>query len=238
MRGLSFLLSIGAALAAPQQTILRSDLNEDSFLIYQSDISPHHSLRIKSQNATLCDTTVNQYTGWLDNGYKHLFFWYFESESNNSTAAGDEQPLVLWQNGGPGASSLLGLLQELGPCLVNEYGNGTVTNPYSWNKNAALLFVDQPVGVGFSYYDGDSPEEQPGDSYASAADMHIFLQIFVSRVFPAHRRGPLVLTGESYGVGFPTIFIPCRLTNLGYFLTQRMLGSLRSHSRSRDPPPK
>ncbi|KAJ9347565.1 hypothetical protein DTO027B9_9090 [Paecilomyces variotii] len=202
MRSSSLLLPLGAALAVSQQTILRSDLDtqiNSSFQIYRSDLSPHHSLRIKSQNATLCNTTVNQYTGWLDNGHKHLFFWYFESENKNSTAAQDEQPLMLWQNGGPGASSILGLLQELGPCLINEYGNGTVMNPYSWNKETALLFVDQPVGVGFSYYDGDSLEEQPGDSYASAADMHIFLQMFVSQVFPVHRNGPLTLTGESYG---------------------------------------
>ncbi|KAL1871474.1 hypothetical protein Plec18167_007034 [Paecilomyces lecythidis] len=202
MRASNLLLPLGTVSAISHQTILRSDLDkqiDSTFQIYQSNISPHHSLRIKSQNATLCNTTVNQYTGWLDNGHKHLFFWYFDSESKNATTAEDEQPLVLWQNGGPGASSILGLLQELGPCLINEHGNGTVGNPYSWNKENALLFVDQPVGVGFSYYDGDSQEDQPGDSYASAADMHIFLQMFVNQVFPIHRNGPLTLTGESYG---------------------------------------
>ena len=92
---------------------------------------------------------------------------------------------------------MLGMLQELGPCLINEYGNGTVYNPYGWNKDTALIFVDQPAGVGFSYVDEGEPI--PGDSFTSAADMRIFLQMFMNQVFPAHKEGPLVITGESYG---------------------------------------
>jgi cathepsin A (carboxypeptidase C) len=142
---------------------------------------------------------VEQFTGWLDVGPKHLFFWYFKSESQNaaSTSSGTE-PLALWLTGGPGGSSMLGMLQELGPCLINEHGNGTVYNPYGWNRDTALIFVDQPAGVGFSYLDEGEPI--PGDSFTAAADMHLFLQMFVSQVFPEHKDGPLVITGESYAV--------------------------------------
>lgn len=90
------------------------------------------------------------------------------------------------------------MLGELGPCEINSYGNGTVPNPYSWNKNTSLIFVDQPSGVGFSY--SDQGEAIIGDSFTSAIDMRIFLQIFVSQVFPKHLKGPLLLTGESYAV--------------------------------------
>lgn len=96
---------------------------------------------------------------------------------------------------------MLGMLQELGPCLINEHGNGTVYNKYGWNKETALLFVDQPAGVGFSYLDEGEP--LPGDSFTTAADVHLFLQMFVSQVFPEHGDGPLVITGESYAVFFP-----------------------------------
>lgn len=93
---------------------------------------------------------------------------------------------------------MLGMLQELGPCLINEHGNGTVYNPYGWNKDTALVFVDQPAGVGFSYLDEGEP--LPGDSFTAAADMQLFLQMLVSQVFLEHKNGPLVLTGESYAV--------------------------------------
>ena len=46
-------------------------------------------------------------------------------------------------NGGPGCSSSTGLLFELGPCSVNADGTGTEFNPYSWNNNASVIFLDQ-----------------------------------------------------------------------------------------------
>ena len=166
------------------------------FTVFQSHVSPDHSIRIKRQNATLCDTPVDQYTGWLDIGQSHLFFWYFKSGKANKNVG--SEPLALWLTGGPGGSSMLGMLQELGPCLINEYGNGTVYNPYGWNKETALIFVDQPAGVGFSYVDEGEPI--PDNSFTAAADMHLFLQLFVSQIFPEHSKGPLVITGESYAV--------------------------------------
>lgn len=165
------------------------------FTTYQSNVSSKHSIRIKSQNATLCDTAVDQYTGWLDVGHKHFFFWYFASENASPP---DSAPLSLWMTGGPGGSSMLGLLEELGPCLINENGDGTKYNPYGWNKNTAMIFVDQPVGVGFSYSDND--ETVPDNSFSSAVDMHLFLQMFIRQVFPVHMKGPFIITGESYGV--------------------------------------
>ena len=85
---------------------------------------------------------------------------------------------------------------ELGPCLINDHGNGTVHNPYGWNKDTALLFVDQPAGVGFSYVDEGMPV--PDTSFIAAVDMHIFLQIFISAVLPEHAKGPLHIAGDSY----------------------------------------
>ena len=54
-------------------------------------------------------------------------------------------------NGGPGGSSLIGALQENGPCFVNKDSNSTYLNPWSWNNEVSLLYIDQPVQVGFSY---------------------------------------------------------------------------------------
>ncbi|KAF4631889.1 hypothetical protein G7Y89_g6241 [Cudoniella acicularis] len=180
---------LSSTIATSSQVPLAEDHPHSNFTIYRSNVSPDHSIRIKRQNATLCNTPVDQYTGWLDVGHHHFFFWYFKSE--NAASADDHsssEPLALWLTGGPGGSSMLGMLQELGPCLINDYGNGTDYNPYGWNKETALIFVDQPAGVGFSYLDEGEP--LPGDSFTSAADMHLFLQLFISQVFPEHENGP------------------------------------------------
>ncbi|MCJ1309008.1 hypothetical protein MMC25_002663 [Agyrium rufum] len=98
--------------------------------------------------AGVCETTsgVNSYTGYVDlDATTHMFFWFFESRNDPA-----EDPLTLWLNGGPGSDSLIGLFQELGSCNVTE-DLKTEVNPYSWNEISNLLFLSQPIGVGFSY---------------------------------------------------------------------------------------
>ena len=54
-------------------------------------------------------------------------------------------------SGGPGGSSLIGTLQENGPCFVGNDSNSTYLNPYSWNNEVNMLYIDQPVQAGYSY---------------------------------------------------------------------------------------
>ena len=153
-----------------------------------------HSVRIIEQDDYVCDARVKQWTGWLDIGPKHLFFWFFESRSSPA-----DDPLLLWLNGGPGESSLYGLFQENGPCLINQHGNGSVHNPSGWDANANLLYVDQPVTTGYSYVDHEY-EDIPNNSTEAAVDMHAFLQIFTSEVFPNLRGRDLHVSGKQYAV--------------------------------------
>jgi cathepsin A (carboxypeptidase C) len=191
---MNFLLStLFAAFVLASQTPLQLSSEVHEYQIFQSEYSPDHSIRIKKQDDSICNSHTTQYTGWLDVGPKHIFFWYFESRT-----APEEDPLVLWLNGGPGASSMLGLLEELGPCLINEHGNGTIYNQYGWNKAANMLFLDQPAGVGFSYLDKGEPV--PSDSFSAAEDLHLFLQTFVSKAFPKLKDQTFHISGESYGV--------------------------------------
>jgi carboxypeptidase D len=74
-----------------------------------------------------------------------LYFWFFPSENEEAC---DE--ILIWLNGGPGCSSLEGLLQENGPFLW-QYGTyKPVPNPYTWVNLTNVVWVEQPVGTGFS----------------------------------------------------------------------------------------
>jgi len=59
--------------------------------------------------------------------------------------------LAIYINGGPGASSLVAVGSENGPCHITEDSNGTTLNPWSWNNEVNILYIDQPVQTGFSY---------------------------------------------------------------------------------------
>ncbi|CAE6418101.1 unnamed protein product [Rhizoctonia solani] len=148
---------------------------------------PGYQIRVKKPQ--LCDPNVKQYSGYLDiDDDKHLFFWFFESRANPAKA-----PLVLWLNGGPGCSSSTGLLFELGPCNIANDGQDTTYNKYSWNTHANMLFLDQPINVGYSYSKNGGVNNSP----VAAEDVWSFLELFVNR-FPEYS-GSLHISGESYG---------------------------------------
>ncbi|KAL7941516.1 Alpha/Beta hydrolase protein [Trichoderma barbatum] len=122
----------------------------------------HENVTISFKEPGICETTpgVKSYAGHVhlpprlledadgepQNYPVNTFFWFFEARKNPSTA-----PLAIWLNGGPGASSMLGLLMENGPCFVNEDSKSTVLNPWSWNNEVNMLYIDEPNQVGFSY---------------------------------------------------------------------------------------
>ncbi|KAF8646648.1 hypothetical protein AX16_007146 [Volvariella volvacea WC 439] len=150
------------------------------------------ALRV-TENSGVCETTpgVYQASGYGDlTATKSIWFWYFASRKNPQTA-----PLALWFNGGPGSSSMIGLIQELGPCRITNDSSTVTLNPYSWSNEANFLFIDQPVGVGFSH--GDL---EVGTSQQAAADVWTFLQIFLKDSRFAHLQdNPLAIWTESYG---------------------------------------
>ncbi|KAG7088977.1 hypothetical protein E1B28_012923 [Marasmius oreades] len=90
---------------------------------------------------------------------------------------------------------MIGLFQELGPCRINNDTTTVSLNPFSWNNNANVLFIDQPVGVGFSH--GDM---KVGTSQEAAADVWTFLQIFFKDKRFSNLVGrELAIWTESYG---------------------------------------
>lgn len=122
----------------------------------------------------------------------HLGFFESRNDPQND-------PVVLWLNGGPGCSSLTGLFVELGPSLINEEIK-PVYNPYSWNSNASVIFLDQPVNTGFSY-SGDSVS----DTIAASKDVYALLTLFFNR-FPQYAHQDFHIAGESYAGHYIPVF--------------------------------
>lgn len=52
--------------------------------------------------------------------------------------------------GGPGCSGLLGLLSEMGPFRAAPGGAVLDPFPWGWTQTANIIFVEQPLFVGFS----------------------------------------------------------------------------------------
>ncbi|PHH92915.1 hypothetical protein CDD83_3746 [Cordyceps sp. RAO-2017] len=156
-----------------------------------------YGLRTKQLDPSrLAVDKVKQYTGYFDDEKqdKHLFFWFFESRND---AAKD--PVILWLNGGPGCSSLNGLLLVIGPAKIDK-NLGVVDNPFSWNNNASIIFLDQPVNTGFSY-----SSKQVDTSEAAGKDVYAFLALFFHR-FPEYAKQDFHIAGESYGGHYVPVF--------------------------------
>lgn len=131
---------------------------------------------------------VKQYSGYLDvDDDKHFFFWFFESRNDPAN-----DPVLLWLNGGPGCSSLLGLFMELGPSMLNKKLE-PVYNKFGWNANASTIFLDQPVNVGYSYSSSGVTS-----TAAAAEDVYAFLSLFFAK-FPQYAKQDFHIAGESYG---------------------------------------
>eukprot|EP01022_Parablepharisma_sp_SALTPOND_P015519 TRINITY_DN21_c0_g1_i2.p1 TRINITY_DN21_c0_g1~~TRINITY_DN21_c0_g1_i2.p1 ORF type:complete len:420 (-),score=41.66 TRINITY_DN21_c0_g1_i2:65-1324(-) len=119
-----------------------------------------------------------------------LFYLLIHSKPMNNSA-----PLVIWLNGGPGASSMVGAFQENGPFVLNLQRPNFTYNPYSWNTFADMLYVDQPVSVGFSISKTESRICM--NETCVASDFYAFLIKFMER-YPQYIGRDLYLTGESY----------------------------------------
>ncbi len=103
-------------------------------------------------------------------------------------------PLLMWIQGGPGCSSLLGLFMENGPYLF-ALNSTYFRNPYSWNEVADTLYVDQPPGVGFSHVSSDS--RLCVNLTCVGKYMYDFFLRFVQR-YPEYQGRPIYVAGQSY----------------------------------------
>lgn len=135
---------------------------------------------------------LKSYAGYFTVNKKYnsnTFFWFFPSESNYLN-----DPVVLWLQGGPGATSLIGLFTENGPYIVKTK-HGVKLREYTWMKNHNVIYIDNPVGTGYSFT--QNKDGYARNEVAIGQDLYNALLQFY-QLFPELQKNDFFVTGESY----------------------------------------
>ncbi|MED6203292.1 hypothetical protein PIB30_114030, partial [Stylosanthes scabra] len=127
-----------------------------------------------------------------------MFYAFYEAQ--NSTLPLSKTPLLIWLSGGPGSSSMINNLIAVGPWLVTESITTLEPNPGAWNNLFGLLFLDNPIGTGFSI--ASSPQEIPTDQEGIAEHLYVAITRFL-RLDPVYKHRPIYIIGQSYGGKYP-----------------------------------
>ncbi|KAJ2400953.1 hypothetical protein GGI23_001712, partial [Coemansia sp. RSA 2559] len=214
--------------AAEPQSTMKQQAAQCTSAIYKGDVKNPPAMRLSSP--VLCDPEVRQRSGYLDldgegSDGKHVFFWYFGSRTrlepsfNNTTS---NVPLVFWFSGGPGCSSQIANWQENGPCQYvpsvpydksmsdskrKKLPHGIERNLWAWNDVADIVFIDQPIGTGFSY--GQSPNSTEGatdTAWRAMQAIYSLLNTERTTVYSEPAISEMFIFGESYGGRYIPIF--------------------------------
>eukprot|EP01017_Pseudomicrothorax_dubius_P027409 TRINITY_DN3153_c0_g1_i3.p1 TRINITY_DN3153_c0_g1~~TRINITY_DN3153_c0_g1_i3.p1 ORF type:complete len:475 (+),score=108.32 TRINITY_DN3153_c0_g1_i3:158-1582(+) len=165
----------------------------------EGDLVDYNKLKGLPENY---NRTPKMYSGYLNipGTQKKYHYVFFQSQSKPF-----EDPVVLWLNGGPGCSSMEGVLAENGPFLFPDGKDTFFVNQYSWNKEANVLYIESPIGVGFTF--SPNPADAiTGDNATAANNLQVILQFF--EAFPEYKSRDLYYSGESYaGVYIPLLAV-------------------------------
>ncbi|PSS13718.1 Serine carboxypeptidase-like [Actinidia chinensis var. chinensis] len=157
------------------------------------DKSSHSTFDRINQLPGQPQVSYQQFSGYVtvdEKKQRALFYYFVEAEIDPAS-----KPLVLWLNGGPGCSSLgVGAFSENGP--FRPSGKMLVRNEHSWNREANMLYLETPIGVGFSY-SSDSSSYVTVNDKITGTDNLVFLHNWFAK-FPQYRNRSLFISGESY----------------------------------------
>ncbi|XP_077563713.1 putative serine carboxypeptidase CPVL [Haemaphysalis longicornis] len=141
---------------------------------------------------------VLSYSGYLTVNRElnsNLFFWFVPAIKRR-----DKAPVLAWLQGGPGSSSLVGFIVENGPYTLSTDGSlKPIRRKATWATHFSMLYVDEPVGAGFSFTDSD--EGYARNLTDVGQDMLEFLQQFF-QLFHDYSQNDFYVTGESFGGKF------------------------------------
>jgi vitellogenic carboxypeptidase-like protein len=135
---------------------------------------------------------VPSYSGFITVNETHntnMFFWFFPAQRNQSTA-----PVILWCEGGPGVSGLYSLFNENGPYIIDKNGHLSLRE-YSWHLDNHMIFMDNPIGAGFSFTHSQDGFLKSG---TDATHLYNFITQFFT-MFPEYQGNDFYASGVSFG---------------------------------------
>ena len=134
---------------------------------------------------------TNTYSGYLNvSDTKSLHYVFAESQSDPTT-----DPIIIWFNGGPGCSSMLAFMQEMGPIEIDDGETYLSANKNPWIRRANVIWLESPAGVGWSIA-GTEADLSTNDMIQSE-DALAALKSWYGK-FPEYSTNPLYVSGESY----------------------------------------
>ncbi|TVU25641.1 hypothetical protein EJB05_28145, partial [Eragrostis curvula] len=159
-----------------------------------------------------------------------LFYYFIESEGDPGS-----DPVLLWLTGGDRCTVFSGLVYEIGPVkFIIEPYNGTLPqlryNPYSWTKAASILFVDSPVGAGFSF--SRNPKGYNVGDVSSSLQLVTFLTKWFTD-HPSYITNPFYIGGDSYA-GKVVPFLVQKISEGGseiHFFANALFSEIEAGSR-------
>ncbi|KAI3910437.1 hypothetical protein MKX01_034831 [Papaver californicum] len=168
-----------------------------------------------NSNSLFPEQALPTKSGYLPNNSTSgsaIFFAFYEAQHPSSSLS--QTPILVWLQGGPGCSSMIGNFFELGPWRVSsDYKTNESSilkpNPGAWNHKFGVVFIDNPIGAGFSI--ASSSEEIPVDQETVAKHLFIALRSFISLEQLWSSR-PIYITGESYAGKY--------VPSIGYYILQ------------------
>ncbi|RGP60894.1 carboxypeptidase s1 [Fusarium sporotrichioides] len=178
---LLFLLG-SSVVAIPTRSGLSNEQSTEQHGDVVYNVYHHAATRSKLsfvKNSGICETTpgVNQYSGYLSVG-----------EDANMCTFGE----LVWR--GPGGSAQYGMFTQHGPCEILANGTEPSLRKESLNTHADVLYIDQPIGSGFSYGDGG----KVNSTKACSPYVWKFLQLWFE-AFTEYEDRQLSVFTESYG---------------------------------------
>ncbi|KAJ9153107.1 hypothetical protein P3X46_026589 [Hevea brasiliensis] len=170
------------------------------FFLRQSSVSsPFTTANSSSTFPSEALPTKSGYLPINSNTNSAIFYTFYEAQDPFLPLS--QTPLLIWLQGGPGCSSMIGNFLELGPYRVVDTQSENIQhlslerNIGSWNRIFGLIFLDNPIGVGFSI--AATPEEIPRDQHTVAKHLFAAITGFIG-LDPDFKNRPLYITGESY----------------------------------------